>query len=424
MKKFIRTISIVTAALMVGGTVFAAVAANTDKTITLQIGNPVMKVNGADTNIDDNGTAPIIVNDRTMLPLRAVLEALGAQVEWDAQTSTVTITAKEGENEMNPNLAKRVTPDEEYYIFDLDDEVTREHVYYKTRFGIELAGDLYMPKNADLTQKYPAVVIGPPFGGVKEQGPGVYANQLAKRGFVCLAFDPSYHCYSGGETRMTGSTATYVEDFSAGVDYLGSLDYVDREKIAAIGICGSGGFALSAASMDSRIKAVIPCVMYDIAGNMNSRDGDARKGMIDMASQQRWAAVDSGEMPYNKMYPDEPADSMPEGLDGTNAEFFSFYGMKRGWHPNALGNVTAPSMADIMTFPSSDHINSISPRPILFVVGENAHSRGFSDTAYEAAAEPKEMYVVPDANHVDLYDDITKIPFDKIESFLNEVFNK
>lgn len=223
---------------------------------------------------------------------------------------------------------------------------------------------------------------------------------------------------------MTGSTATYVEDFLAGVDYLGTLDFVDREKIAAIGICGSGGFALSAASMDSRIKAVIPCVMYDIAGNMNSAEGEARKGMIDMASQARWAAVDSGETSFMKMYPDEPADSIPEGLDGTNAEFFSFYGMKRGWHPNALGNVTSPSMADIMTFPSSDHINSISPRPILFIVGENAHSREFSETAYEAAAEPKEIYVVPDASHVDLYDDITKIPFDKIEAFLNDVFSE
>lgn len=373
-------------------------------------------------NIDEEGTVPIIENDRTMLPLRAVVEELGATVEWDDATKTVTIK-KEGDNNMaNPNLAKRVTSDEEYYIFDLDEEIKREHVYYKTRFGIELAGDLYISKDADLSKKYPAIVIGPPFGGVKEQGPGVYANQLAKRGFVCLAFDPAYHGYSGGETRMTGSTATYVEDFSAGVDFLGTLDYVDREKIAAIGICGSGGYALAAASMDSRIKAVIPSVMYDISGNMNAMSGDARKGMIDMASQQRWDTVDTGETPYRKAYPDEPVDEMPEGLDDTNAEFFSFYGMKRGWHPNALGNVTSPSMADIMTFPATNHINEISPRPILFIVGENAHSRGFSETAYAAAQEPKEIYIVEGANHVDLYNDITKIPFDKIEGFLNGVF--
>lgn len=322
----------------------------------------------------------------------------------------------------NPNLATRVTAGEEYYIFDLDENVTRTHVYYKTRFGIELAADLYMPKDADLTQQYPAVVIGPPYGGVKEQGPGVYANQLAKRGFACLAFDPSYHGYSGGETRMVGSSATYVEDFLAGVDYLGTLDYINRENIAAIGICGSGGFALSAASMDSRIKAVIPVVMYDIAGNMNGISGEGRQGMIDMASQQRWTDLEDGEAAYMKSYPDAPVETIPEGMEGTNAEFFSFYGMKRGWHPNALGNVTTASMADLMTFPTSGHIDTISPRPILFIVGENAHSRPFTDEAYAAAGEPKEIYVVPNANHVDLYDDVTKIPFDKIEEFLNGVF--
>ena len=322
----------------------------------------------------------------------------------------------------NPNLATRVTAEEEYYVFDLDENVTRTHVYYKTRFGIELAADLYMPKDADLTQQYPAVVIGPPYGGVKEQGPGVYANQLAKRGFICLAFDPSYHGYSGGETRMVGSSATYVEDFLAGVDYLGTLDYINRENIAAIGICGSGGFALSAASMDSRIKAVIPVVMYDIAGNMNGISGEGRQGMIDMASQQRWTDLENEEAAYMKSYPDAPVDAMPEGLDEINAEFFSFYGMKRGWHPNALGNVTTASIADLMTFPTSGHIDTISPRPILFIVGENAHSRPYTDEAYAVAGDPKEIYVVPDANHVDLYDDVTKIPFDKIEEFLNGVF--
>lgn len=324
----------------------------------------------------------------------------------------------------NPNLATRVTAEEEYYIFDLDENVDRTHVYYKTRFGIELAADLYTPKDADLTQQYPAVVIGPPYGGVKEQGPGVYANQLAKRGFICLAFDPSYHGYSGGETRMAGSSATYVEDFLAGVDYLGTLDYINRENIAAIGICGSGGFALSAASMDSRIKAVIPVVMYDIAGNMNGISGEDRQRMIDMTSQQRWTDLENGEAAYMKSYPDAPVETIPEGVEGTNAEFFSFYGMKRGWHPNALGNVTTASMADLMTFPTSGHIDTISPRPILFVVGENAHSRSFTDDAYAAAKEPKEIYVAPDANHVDLYDDITKIPFDKIEEFLNGVFTE
>lgn len=167
MKKISKVIAVVSAISVISGAALAA--ESTDKTIIVQIGNPVMTVDGAEKNIDENGTAPIVVNERTMLPIRAIAEELGASVEWDEATNTVTIIGKE--ESANPNLAKRVTPDEEYYIFELDYEVTREHVYYKTRFGIELAADLYMPKDADLTQKYPAVVIGPPFGGVKDRVP-------------------------------------------------------------------------------------------------------------------------------------------------------------------------------------------------------------------------------------------------------------
>ena len=315
----------------------------------------------------------------------------------------------------NPNLAIRVSPEEEHYIFDLSDNVERTHVYYYNRFGIEMAGDLYVAKDADLTQKYPALIVGPPFGGVKEQGPGVYANELAQRGFVVLAFDPAYHGYSGGEPRMAGSSALYAEDFCAGVDYLGTLDYVDREKIGAIGICGSGGFALSAAAMDTRIKAVATSVMYDIAGNMNSVGGDARTGMITMASQQRWDDIGA----YMTSYPETPTADVPAELTGTNAEFYEFYGTPRGHHPNALGNVTTASMADIMNFPGTTHIAEINA-PILFVAGENAHSLDFSKAAYESASEPKELYIVPDAIHIDLYDDVSKIPFDKLESFFKE----
>lgn len=324
----------------------------------------------------------------------------------------------------NSNLALRVAPEDEHYIFELSDNVTRTHVYYNNRFGIEIAGDLYMASDADMDKKYPAIIIGPPFGGVKEQGPGVYANELAQRGFVVLTFDPAYHGYSGGEPRMTGSTALYAEDFSAGVDYLGVQPFVDREKIDAIGICGSGGFALSAAAMDTRIKAVVTSVMYDIAGNMNSMGGEMRGQMLEMAVQQRWSDFESGAAAFMTSYPEEPVDDVPEGLDPVTEEFFTFYGTTRGHHPNALGNVTNASMADIMNFPSLTHINEIAPRPILFVVGEFAHSRGYSDTAYENAAEPKEIYVVSGANHIDLYDRVELIPFDKMETFLNEAFER
>lgn len=315
--------------------------------------------------------------------------------------------------------AIRVAPEEEHYIFQLDEAVTREHVYYRNRYGIELAGDLYMAADADLSGHYPALVIGPPFGGVKEQGPGVYANELAQRGFVVLTFDPSFHGYSGGQPRYTGSTDFYAEDFSAGVDFLGSLDYVDRERIGAIGICGSGGFALSAAAADARIKAVAASVMYDIPGLGNSSTGDARQEMLQQLAQARWDEVDHGPT-VNFSYPEQPTEEVPAELEGTNAEFYSFYGTPRGWHPNALGNVTATSNMSLANFPALTHISEICPRPVLFIAGENAHSLGFSQSAYEQASEPKELYLVPEANHVDLYDDVTKIPFDKLEEFFTE----
>lgn len=318
----------------------------------------------------------------------------------------------------NPNAAIRVDASEEHYIFELSDNVTRTHVYYNNRFGIEMAADLYMAKDADMSKKYPAVVIGPPFGGVKEQGPGVYANELAQRGFVVLAFDPAYHGYSGGYPRYTVSTTMYAEDFSAAVDYIGVQDFVDRERIAALGICGSGGFALSAAAMDPRIKAVVTSVMYDIAGNMNANEGAMRDMMLNQGAEARWESFVSGQYDYMKSYPDEPTEDIPAGLDETNAEFYSFYGTSRGWHPNALGNMNMVSVGDIMTFPSNEHIAEIG-RPILFIAGENAHSLGYSQTAYDNASDPKELYIVPGANHVDLYDQVDKIPFDKIEDFLN-----
>ena len=318
--------------------------------------------------------------------------------------------------------AIRVVPQEEHYIFQLNPEVTRTHVYYDSRFGIEIAGDLYVAKDLDQSKKYPAIVIGPPYGGVKEQGPGVYANELAQRGFVVLTFDPAYHGYSGGEPRYTTSTMLYAEDFCAGVDFLGTLPYVDREKIGSIGICGSGGFSICAASMDTRIKAVVTSAMYDISGSMTSMgSGPMRERMLQGAAASRWAYVDSGEATVQYAYPDAPLDEVPDNIQGLNREWWAFYATKRGWHPNARTNSNSVSMADMMTFPGTHHIADISPRPILFITGDIAHSRGMSEEAYARAAEPKELYVAQgDVMHIDLYDDVTKIPFDKIESFFKE----
>ena len=158
--------------------------------------------------------------------------------------------------------------------------------------------------------------------------------------------------------------------------------------------------------------------MYDITGIMNQISGEQRQQMLEADSQQRWEDFENGTARQQLSYPEEPDTEMPEGLDPVTEEFYSFYGMERGHHPNALGNLTIASVPDTMNFPSLTHISEISPRPILFIAGENAHSLGYSEEAYENASEPKELYVVPDANHVDLYDQTDKIPFDKIENFL------
>ncbi|KUP22568.1 alpha/beta hydrolase [Paenibacillus sp. DMB5] len=305
----------------------------------------------------------------------------------------------------------------EYYTFELSHNVTRTSVSYKNRYGITLAGDLYIAKGIDAEKQYPALVIGAPYGGVKEQGPGVYANQLAQRGFVVLTFDASYNGESGGEPRHISSPEIFSEDFSAGVDFLGTRPFVDRNKIGALGICGSGGFALSAAAMDVRIKAIATSVMYDISAMRNLFPPEAMDAQMQQLAEQRWNDFDKGYPAYVPTFPESPVDAVPEGLDANSAEFFSYYGLSRGHHPNARGGFTLTSNLPFMNYQLLNHIATISPRPILFVMGENAHSRFFSENAYAAAVEPKELYIVPDAIHIDLYDDVNKIPFDKFEGF-------
>lgn len=307
------------------------------------------------------------------------------------------------------------------YICKLNESVERNHVRYENRYGIALAGDLYIPKGLDKEQKYPALVVGAPYGGVKEQGPSVYANELAKRGFVVLTFDPCYMGESGGEPRHVSSPDLFSENISAGVDYLGLLPYVERNKIAALGICGSGGFSLSAAAMDTRIKAVITASMFDmsVAARMGQTPEQIQEKK-EQLSKRRWKDAENGEPEYIPSFPEEPVSVIPDEIQGLNREFFEFYATKRGHHPRARGNFTTTSDLSFMNYALNDHIAEISPRPILFVVGEQAESRFFSDMAFEKAAEPKQMIVVPNCNHVDLYDDTSKIPFDEIERFLHE----
>lgn len=310
---------------------------------------------------------------------------------------------------------------EKYTIFELNNNVTRTTAHYKNRYGHTIAADIYTSKDIDLTKKHPALIVGAPYGGVKEQGPGVYANELAQRGFVVLTFDPPYMGESDGEPRHVSSPEIFTESFSAAVDYLGIQDYVDRNKIGAIGICGSGGFALSATAMDPRIKAVATASMYDMSvASRLGMDKEQIQKTKEQLANQRWIDAENGTPQYIPYFPEQPLDKVPEELEEPNAEWFRFYALKRGFHPNARGGFTTTSDLAFMNFRLLDFIEEIAPRPILFIMGDRAHSKFFSEDAYKAALEPKEIYVVEDAEHIDLYDRTDRIPFDKLESFFKE----
>ncbi|MBQ9004404.1 MAG: alpha/beta hydrolase [Eggerthellaceae bacterium] len=315
------------------------------------------------------------------------------------------------------------------YIAKLNENVTREHVRFDNRYGIAIAADLYRAKDLDETTAHPALVVGAPYGGVKEQGPCVYANELAQRGFVVLTFDQAYMGESGGEPRNVSSPELFAESFSASVDYLGvRVPYVDRERIGAIGICGSGGFCLSAASVDPRIKAVATAAMYDITGarTMFGMPAEVIEQQKRELAEKRWTDFENGQPELIANYPETPfasADDLPETDPLTN-EWNRFYATPRGHHPNACNGFTTTSMLAMMQFSALQYIEEISPRPVLLITGDKAHSRAFSEKAYALAAEPKELYVVEDAEHIDLYDRTDRIPFDKLEGFFKENLGK
>jgi uncharacterized protein len=307
--------------------------------------------------------------------------------------------------------------------FVKSENVTRTPVRYRNRYGIEIAADLYTSTDLDESVKHPALVIGPPYGGVKEQGPGRYANELAQRGFVVVAFDPSYNGESGGEPRHVASPEIFAEDFSAGVDFLGTLAYVDRGRVGAIGICGSGGFALSAARIDTRIRAVATAAMYDISGVArngweNSATDEDRRKQVEEIVQQRWADVDAGEPALAWSFPEEiPAD----GLDPITREFFEYYVPdERGHHPRSIGGFTVTSSMAHLNAGALHDLADIGPRKVLLVTGDQAHSRWFSDDIHAQMNGGSELVVVPGARHIDLYDRTDLIPFDRLAGFFTE----
>lgn len=305
--------------------------------------------------------------------------------------------------------------------FPESDKVTVEKVSFKNRYNITVAADMYLPKNMDKSGKNAAIVVGHPFGGVKEQSGGLYAQKMAERGFVAIAFDLSYGGESGGTPRHIASPETYVEDFSAAVDFAGTRGFVDRNRIGAIGICGSGGFGISAAAIDPRIRAIATVSMYDMGrerrqGFKDQMTVEERKAYLNEIAGQRWKEVDGEPVRYLFGTPETIDENSPAAV----REFFDYYRTPRGEHPNCTTGVSFTSSAPMMNFFPFANIEMISPRPVLFIAGEVANSRYFSEDAYKLAAEPKELYIVKGAGHVDLYDRLEYIPFDKLTSFFTE----
>lgn len=316
------------------------------------------------------------------------------------------------------------TEQKEHYTFELSDKIIRQKVTFKNRYGITLTGDMYIPINKS-NERLPAIVISGPFGAVKEQSSGLYAQNMAERGFITLAFDPSYTGESGGEPRHVASPDIHTEDLSAAIDYLGIQPNVDRNRIGMIGICGFGGFALNAVAVDKRVKAVATASMYDMSrvkskGYYDEMTREQRTELLEQLSEQRWKDAENGT-------PVLDSSGLPNKIEGNEPQFvkdyFDYYKTDRGFHPrsiNSNGSWTITTPLSFMNMPILSYIKEISPRPLLLIAGENAHSRYFSEDAYKAASEPKELLVIPGAVHVDLYDCVDMIPFGKLESFFKE----
>lgn len=327
-------------------------------------------------------------------------------------------------------------------IFPKSDKVEHQKVTFKNRYGITLAADLYIPKN--ISGKASAIAVGGPFGAVKEQSSGLYAQTLAEHGFVTLAFDPSYTGESGGEPRNMASPDINTEDFSAAVDFLGSLDNVDREKIGILGICGWGGFALNAAISDTRIKAVATSTMYDMTRvSANGYEIDMKQntnGSYDRKAPQtaedryqmkkgmneaRWESSKNGYadlLPANNLRKEQFIAATPQFIK----EYSDFYTTKRGFHPRAVnsnpdGSWATTGTISLVNMPILQYASE-NRTPALLIHGEKAHSRYFSEDAFKALGnDNKELYIVPGATHVDLYDNKAGvIPYDKLEKFFNE----
>ena len=305
--------------------------------------------------------------------------------------------------------------------FPQSNKVRHEKVTFRNRYGITLAADVYVPGEGK--GKMAAIAVSGPFGAVKEQASGLYAQTMAERGFVTLAFDPSFTGESGGEIRNVASPDINTEDFSAAVDYLTTRDDVDAGRIGIIGICGFGGMGLNAAAMDTRIKATVTSTMYDMTrvtanGYFDAMDADARYKLRTSLNEQRTKDARSGSI--------ASAGGLPDKLTGNEPQFvkdyYDYYKTKRGYHPRCINSNqgwNTTSALSFMTMPILQYAGEIRSA-VLMIHGEKAHSRYFSEDAFKKlTGDNKELMIIPNASHVDLYDRMDIIPWDTMETFFH-----
>jgi fermentation-respiration switch protein FrsA (DUF1100 family) len=331
--------------------------------------------------------------------------------------------------------------DNDTRVFKVDKTIEAKNVRFDNRYGFTVAGHMYLPKNFDNKKQYKAVVISGPFGAVKEQSSGLYAQEMAKNGFVAVAFDPSTTGESSGTRRNMGSPEIFTEDFSAAVDFVSNLKFVNPNQIGAIGICGLSGMALTATANDTRIKAVATSAMYDMSESISDhykgayytpeqreivkqhlakmRDEEAKTGQSIRGFHELGVDANGNVQTGDTLFPDK----MPADAGQVAKDFYDYY-IGRAFHPRAINSnksawdSTTPY--GFFNFNLMENIDQISPRPTLLITGEKAHSKYFADEVYAKLKSPKQEIVVPGASHTDLYDQMDKIPFDKLVAFFQD----
>ncbi len=375
--------------------------------------------------------------NKTLLTLSLMLA--GTMLPGAAQSAPVTAQSLAQVSQMKHAAISELSDDTR--TFSIDKALPVMKVTFSNRFGFDVVGHMYLPADFDINGKYKAVVITGPFGAVKEQSSGLYAQEMAKNGFVAVAFDPSMTGESSGVRRNMGSPEIFTEDYHAAVDFVSNLKFIDPEKVGAIGICGLSGMAITAAGSDSRIKVVATSAMYDMSESISDhyagayytpeqreavkkhlarmRDEEARSGKSIRGAHELGVDDKGNVQTFDTMFPDKlPADASPVIKD-----FYGYY-VERAYHPRAINSNTlawdSTTPYGFFDFKLMSNIDELGDTPVLLITGDKAHSKYFSDAAHEKIRGAKKEIVVPGATHVDLYDQMDKIPFKALVDFFND----